>query len=132
MKTTIYTMIVLFAFGANVLYAGGMKHYTIKPDTYKTETTIDVEKLAPAKPVYAEFADGTEFKASAEALISNLAPVTPKEADFEDANMPVQVSIEQLAPVSPKETEFEDPDFAVPGTPCTLAPATPSEADFAE
>ena len=123
-------MIVLFAFGATMLYAGGMKINTIKPESYYVETTIDVEKLAPATPAYAEFTDGTEFKASPVTLVRNLAPVTPKEADFDDASLPVKVTTAQLAPASPKEPDFEETDFAVVVTPCTLAPATPSEADF--
>ena len=132
MKTTFYTMIVLFAFSAGVLYAGDLKHYNIKPDTYKIETTVDLEKLAPATPVFAEFSDGTEFKASPDVLISNLAPVTPKEADFEDAALPMQINTEQLAPDSPKEPDFEETSVDIPGTQFTLAPATPTDADFTD
>jgi hypothetical protein len=132
MKTKTYTMIVLLAFSASVLCAGGIKRYTIKSESNKVETTIDLEKLAPSAPLFAEFNDGTEFKASPEVLISNLAPATPKEADFDDATLPVQISTEQLAPASPKEPDFEDIAVDLSGISGILAPSTPSEADFTD
>jgi hypothetical protein len=132
MKTTIYTMIVLLVFNASMLFAGGIKHYTIKSETNKIEAAIDLEKLAPSTPLFAEFTDGTEYKAGPEVLISNLAPATPKEADFEDASLPVEINMEQLAPISPKDPGFEDIAGDQPGTPVTLAPSTPNEADFTD
>jgi hypothetical protein len=132
MKTTIYTMIVLLTFNAGVLFAGGIKHYTIKSEANRIEAAIDLEKLAPSAPLFAEFNDGTEFKASPEVLISNLAPATPKEADFDDATLPVQISTEQLAPASPKEPDFEDIAVDLSGISGILAPSTPSEADFTD
>jgi len=133
MKTTIYTMIVLLAFNASMVFGGGIKHYTIKSEANKIEATIDLEKLAPVTPIFVEFSDGTEFKVSPEISVSKLAPVTPKEADFDDASLPAQINIEQLAPTCPQETEFEDIDAASrPGIIQILAPSTPSEADFTE
>ena len=60
------------------------------------------------------FADGVEVKAVPEVLVSQIAPVTPKEADFED-------------PATPEVSE----DVASL-TPATLAPTPPVEADFME
>ena len=125
-------MIVLIAFNASMLFAGDIKHFPIKPELSNIETTINLEKLAPVTPVFAEFSDGTEFKASPEISVIKLAPETPKEADFEDASLPVQINIAQLSPVSPKEPDFEDTDVDVQGTQLTLAPATPTEADFTD
>jgi hypothetical protein len=131
MKTKIYTMIVLLAFNASIVFAGGIKSYTVKSETSKTETTIDLAKLAPALPKYAEFTDGTGFKAGAVAPVSKLSPVTPKEAEFEDSSELNTINIYQLAPIPPKETNFEEIDEVLANT-HPLSPTTPGEADFTD
>jgi hypothetical protein len=130
MKTTIYTMIVLFVLTSNILTAGGIKHYTIKSETINVSATIDVGKLAPVAPYAAEFNDGPEFLASPDALVSKLAPATPQEADFEDPGLLIQITPEKLCPLTPRESDFEETDTTAPETPCTLAPSAPAEADF--
>ena len=114
MKTTIYTMIFLFALHTGLLFAGGIKHYTVKPEPNKIEAVIDLDKLAPVTPAFAEFADGPESNARIEIKIRQLAPATPKEADFED-----ELSPEEKNKVSVANTN-------------KLAPAPPTEADFME
>jgi hypothetical protein len=113
MKTIIHTMIVLFAFSANMLIAGGIKHNTSKPETGKIELTVDPGKLAPATPAIAEFTDDIDLNSSPEALLNKLSPATPREAEFED---PSEVNTSEIASARPGK----------------LSPATPTEADFME
>lgn len=88
MKTTICTIIALFALTANTILAGEVKHSPL--------------------PIATKIADGTDVKTSPDVLICKLAPATPKDADFEDTSLSPQISIEQLAPRTPNESDFED------------------------
>jgi hypothetical protein len=111
MKTTINTITVLLFLVANLVFAGDFKRNSRSAST--------------------SLPDGIEFKApSAEAMISKLAPVMPKEADFENTVFLSPVKIDQLSPVTPKETEFEEPEVSASVVPFKLAPVTPTEADF--
>ena len=112
MKTTIHTIIFLFALTANTLFAGEVKHYAV-PNTIKT-------------------ADGTDVKTSPDILVSKLAPAVPKDAIFEDPCFQILISIQELAPGTPKEPDFEILDFTTSANLQSLAPATPAEADFTE
>ncbi len=112
MKAKIYTLIVLIAMTASTMLAGSLKNLNIKTETVKNEITIDLLKLAPSTPGEAAFMDGTEMIAMPAVLVSQIAPVTPREADFEDPS------------------GIEANTDCISGTPDKLAPVTPVEADF--
>lgn len=112
MKTTIYTMIALFALNANMIFAGGIKFHTM--------------------PYNTEYNDGNEFKAAPDVMVSKLAPVTPKVADFEEALPMYAINVESLVPATPKVADFEDAVAVRPDSFPGLAPALPVVADFTE
>jgi hypothetical protein len=111
MKTTISTITVLLFLVANLVFAGDFKR-----NSHSASTSLP---------------DGIEFKApSAEAMISKLAPVMPKEADFENTVFLSPLKVDQLSPVTPKEPDFENIEDSATVFTFKLAPVTPAEADF--
>jgi hypothetical protein len=132
MKTTIYTLILMFFLNAGMLIAGNSKNSAANPSPAITETLIDIHKLAPATPGEAEFADGTDFLVIPAAYNLKLAPSVPKEADFEETDLPLQADARQLSPSAPAETDFEDTTAVTTDDSSALAPATPPVADFNE
>ena len=111
MKTTIYTMIALFALNSGMLFAGNNNSDS---------------------NAFAMFSDGIEFRIAPHALTDKLAPSMPKEADFEDFAPIMPISIEKLSPSTPVESDFEDTDTATLDISAALVPVTPVEADFME
>jgi len=110
MKTIIYTTIALLFLNSSMLFAGG-------PNTSSTLKNLG-------------FADGNEFKPAPEALISKLAPVTPKVAEFEETCTINLVSINRLMPKTPKVADFEEPAVRDNCAGIKIAPVTPFVADF--
>ena len=67
---------------------------------------LNIFALAPVVPVVADFSDGAPIT---EICLSNLAPVTPKEAIFEDETGSGNENFTQtLSPTTPIVADFED------------------------
>jgi hypothetical protein len=96
MKTTILTIIILLTTITCSVTAGGLKR-AARSEAPKTEIAVDLEKLAPATPEFAEFSDEDDLNALPEIPITGLAPVMPVEADFEDLPDTAGITVIQSA-----------------------------------
>ena len=120
MKTTFYISAIIFGLQSNLIFAARGDAQSLYSAVIPGMTTEIIYDL-PVIPVMS-FPE-----------ITNLAPVTPKEADFNDsAPVPANTSVNDiLLPMTPREADFSDSDadmlnLLVP----VLAPSTPKEADF--
>ena len=135
MKTTIYILTALLAMSFTLLSAGNPMTIIAKANgyTYKISIYNDVSDLGPVTPKEALFIDAEPRPAPE---INRLCPITPKEATFEDIKVEFQTEsiypllLQKLVPQTPKEAEFEDTSLETITSIDSLVPISPMVAAF--
>jgi hypothetical protein len=135
MKTIIHILTALFVMNFTFLSAGNPRTIIVKTygSTYKISIYNDISDLGPVTPKEALFIDSEPRPASE---INRLAPITPREATFEESKDEIdilsidKVMLQQIAPETPKEAEFEDDVNDKTSGIDPLAPVSPLMASF--
>lgn len=132
---TIYMLIALLVMSFTILSAGNPMTIITKAHryTYKISIYNDVSDLGPITPKEAFFDDSEPRPASE---INRLSPITPKEATFEDIKAEFQTEsinpllLQKLVPQTPKEAGFEDTSLEKITSIDSFVPTSPMVAPF--